>query len=261
MQGLTITNFSGFFLVILLMTGTCLADSNGQLNQHNITRAKAPAIAVVEDDFTEDGDEIEIYDPFENINRKIFIFNDGLYFYVLKPVAKGYRVIVPEKGRVAVNNFFSNLLTPVRIVNSALQLKGEDATNEFVRLLVNSTIGLAGLFDVAKSDFNIKIKKEDFGQTLGHYQVGNGPYIIVPVLGPTTLRDGFGLLFDGTLLDPVSYIFDDEIERYILTKAFDIETTLSLDKDTYEAIKKDSLDPYLFLRNAYLQFRAGAVEN
>jgi len=263
MQRLNFINLYGLCFVLLFLSTSTHAKDKTHDSNGNIILVKAPPSSTPEDDFTEDEDEdeIKIYDPIENINRKIFIFNDGAYFYVLKPIAKGYRAAVPEQGRVAVSNFFSNLLAPVRIVNSALQLKGEDATNEVFRLIINSTIGLAGLFDVAKNDFKIKIKKEDFGQTLGHYQVGNGPYIVIPIIGPTTLRDGFGLLVDGAFLDPLNHIYDDESERYILARAVDIETTLSLDKDTYEAIKKDSLDPYLFLRNAYLQFRAGAVEN
>ena len=220
---------------------------------------------VIEDDFTEEDftgeqDLIEVSDPLESFNRAMFTFNDKAYFYVLKPVAVGYRRVVPEQGRVSVSNFFSNLLAPVRIVNASLQLKGEDATNEFVRMMVNSTLGLAGLFDVAKTDFKINMKKEDFGQTLGHYGVGNGPYLVIPFLGPSTARDGFGLLVDGIALDPLEHIFEDQSGEYVAVKLLDIETGLSLDKDTYEAIKKDAIDPYIFLRNAYIQFRAGAVE-
>ncbi len=216
-------------------------------------------VEIVEEDFTEDEDIIEVSDPLESFNRAMFTFNDKAYVHVLKPIAVGYRNIVPEKGRVSMSNFFSNLLAPVRIVNATLQLKGEDASNEFVRFMVNTTLGLAGLFDVAKSDFKISIKREDFGQTLGHYGVDNGPYLVIPFLGPSTLRDGVGLLVDGFALDPLGYIFEDETGQYVAAKLVDIETDLSLDKDTYEAIKEDSLDPYVFLRNAYIQFRAGAV--
>jgi phospholipid-binding lipoprotein MlaA len=216
--------------------------------------------AAIEEDFTGEEDVIVVSDPLESFNRAIFTFNDKAYVYVLKPVAVGYRQAVPEQGRVSVSNFFSNLLAPVRIVNSALQLKGEDATNEFVRMMINSTLGLAGLFDVAKNDFKIDIKKEDFGQTLGHYGVGNGAYLVLPFLGPSTVRDGFGLLVDGIALDPLDHLLDDETGEFVAVKLLDIETRLSLDKDSYEAIKKDAIDPYIFLRNAYIQFRAGAVE-
>jgi len=245
-----------------MLQNHCMAeDAFATVNGSFVLLAKARPVEPVEEDFTEDEDELEVNDPFESVNRKIFAFNDATYFYVFKPVAKGYRAVVPEGGRLSVSNFFSNLLAPVRIVNSGLQLKGEDATNETMRLIINSTLGLAGLFDVARNDFKITIKKEDFGQTMGHYQVGNGPYIVIPFLGPSSIRDGIGLLIDGAYLDPLNYIYDDETGRYLFAKWVDIETTLSLDKDTYEAIKNDAIDPYLFLRNAYIQHRAGAVEN
>ncbi len=214
----------------------------------------------IEDDFTqEDTDEVQVSDPFQPFNRAMFTFNDKAYVHVLKPVAVGYRNVVPEKGRISVSNFFSNLLAPVRIVNASLQLKGEDATNEFWRLLINTTLGLGGFFDVAKNDFKIGIKKEDFGQTLGHYGVGNGPYLVIPFLGPSTVRDGFGLVVDGYAFDPMKHILEDETGELVTAKLLDIETGLSLDKDSYEAIKKDAIDPYIFLRDAYIQFRAGAV--
>ena len=203
-----------------------------------------------DDDFTSvDTEEIKVNDPFESFNRAMFSFNDGLYTNVMKPIAIGYRAVVPEKGRSSVKNFFTNLLAPVRIVNAALQLKGKDATNEIVRFGVNTTIGIVGLFDVARDDFKIKIKHEDFGQTLGHYGVGSGPYLVLPLWGPSSIRDGAGLLVDGIYLDPLAYV--DETEDYLIARFIDVETTISLDKDTYEAIKKDSLDPYIFIRNAY----------
>ena len=122
----------------------------------------------VEEDFTEDTDTFKVYDPWEPMNRGIFKFNDRVYFWVFKPVAKGYRAAVPEGGRVAISNFFSNLVAPIRIVNAALQLKGEKLGNELTRFGLNSTIGLLGFFDVAQKDFRIPKSNEDFGQTLGY---------------------------------------------------------------------------------------------
>jgi len=253
-----------FILSFLLAQGNLFAETTTQSDTTNIVLAKTKSSentkASIEEDFTDDEDIIEVSDPFESINRKIFSFNDKVYFYALKPVARGFRAVIPENGRVATSNFFSNLLAPLRMVNASLQLKGEDATNETFRFLINSTLGLGGLFDVAKKDFKINIKKEDFGQTLGHYNVGNGPYLVLPFLGPSTVRDGVGILVDGAYLEPLNYIYDEETGRYMLVKLIDIETTISLDKDTYESIKKDALDPYIFIRNAYIQHRAGAVE-
>jgi len=245
-----------FIFLSSVFSVTTLAEKN---NIQTIQLAAAPAVTAQDDDFTNGDDEdIEVSDPFESFNRAVFKFNDATYVHVLKPIARGYRSVVPQRGRESIGNFFSNLLAPVRIVNSAFQLKGQDASNETFRFLINSTIGVLGLFDVAKNDFRINIKKEDFGQTLGHYGVGNGPYLVIPFLGPSTIRDGVGLLVDGTWLDPIAYL--DETGEYLAVKFVDIETTISLDKDTYEAIKKDSLDPYIFLRDAYIQHRTGAVK-
>lgn len=246
-----------FILLTSLFAANTWAEPD---NTQPVQLAAAPASTTSQDDdFTDTGDEgIEVSDPFQSFNRAMFKFNDAAYVHVLKPIARGYRTVVPQGGRESISNFFSNLLAPVRIVNSTIQLKGLDASNETFRFLINSTIGVFGLFDVAKNDFKINIKKEDFGQTLGHYGIGNGPYIVIPFLGPSTIRDGIGLLVDGTWLDPLAYI--DETGERIAVKLVDVETTISLDKDTYESIKKDSLDPYIFLRDAYIQHRAGAVK-
>lgn len=253
-----IPHLSSLWLLLLL----CAPLSSAYAETPVPVQAAPVKTADIEEDFTGEGDAdaVVVSDPLEGFNRAMFTFNDKAYVYVLKPIAVGYRKVVPEKGRVSVKNFFSNLVAPVRIVNSALQLKGEDATNEFARFLINTTFGLAGLFDVAKNDFDIDIKKEDFGQTLGHYGVGNGPYLVIPLFGPTTIRDGIGQVIDGSTLDLLNVIYDDELERYLVARWVDIETDISLDKDTYEALKRDALDPYIFIRNAYIQHRAGAVE-
>jgi phospholipid-binding lipoprotein MlaA len=211
----------------------------------------------LEEDFT-DGDIIapEIYDPIEPFNRGMFWVNDKLYFFLFKPVARGFRV-VPEPARQSVSNFFSNLGTPVRFVNSLLQLKFKDAGSELGRLVINSTIGIGGLFDPAKKWFGLRKKDEDFGQTLGNYGVGSGFYIVWPVLGPSTARDTVGMAGD-FFLDPLFYIQMKPLEKVGL-KGLDKETNISLDKDSYEAIKRQSLDPYLFVRNAYAQRREGKI--
>ena len=221
--------------------------------------AAAPASTTSQDDdFTDTGDEdIEVSDPFQSFNRAMFKFNDAAYVHVLKPIARGYRTVVPQGGRESISNFFSNLLAPVRIVNSTIQLKGLDASNETFRFLINSTIGVFGLFDVAKNDFKINIKKEDFGQTLGSYGVASGPYLVLPFLGPSNVRDGAGLMVD-SLFDPVAYM--DKNRDALGVKFVEAVNALSLDKDTYEGIKRDSLDPYLFIRDAYAQHRKGKIE-
>jgi phospholipid-binding lipoprotein MlaA len=206
----------------------------------------------------EDDVILDVYDPLETINRGTFWFNDKLYFYLLKPVAKGYRWIMPEPLMLGIGNFFSNLASPVRIINAGLQGKFTDAGNELTRFAVNTTIGIGGLFDTAKDHFNLKKKEEDTGQTLGYYGIGPGPYLVLPFFGPSNFRDGIGLLVDSRM-DLTYYLWEDrDYWAAIVLKAVN---TVALDKDTYEGIKRDALDPYLFVRDAYVQYRQNKLDN
>jgi phospholipid-binding lipoprotein MlaA len=224
-----------------------------------------PPEGSVEDDddlaFMDDDDTVlDVYDPLEKINRGIFWFNDKMYFYVMKPLARGFRY-VPEPWRVSLKNFFNNLRAPVSIINAALQGKFSDAGNELTRFATNTTLGIGGLFDPSKEHFGIRPKDEDTGQTLGHYGVGPGPYLVLPFLGPSNLRDGIGLFAD-TRMDLAYYIWgkDKNNYDYLGIVAIKVINNLSLDKDTYEGIKKDALDPYLFVRDAYAQYRQNQIE-
>ena len=213
-----------------------------------------------EDDLSfldEEDDVIEVYDPLETFNRGIFWFNDKAYFYVMKPVAKGWRWLAPEPLQLGIRNFFSNLRAPIRFVNAALQGKFRDSGYELTRFGVNTTLGIGGLFDPAKVHFGIDRKIEDTGQTLARYGVGPGPYLVLPFLGPSNFRDGIGLLGD-FYFSLVPAVFDSPTSYWIAISA-DIINFLSIDKDTYEGIKKDSLDPYLFLRDAYGQYRLNLI--
>lgn len=202
-------------------------------------------------------DEILIPDPLENFNRGVFWVNDKLYFYAIKPVARGYRLILPRAARVSVGNFFSNLATPVRATNALLQLKFNDFANEIYRLIVNTTIGVGGLFDPAASVGGVKKNVEDFGQTLGFYGARHGFYLVLPVIGPSSLRDAVGGLADA-YLDPLLYTNMNDWE-YLGVKAYKVLNNLSLDRDTYEGIVRDSIDPYLFVRASYAQRRVNQV--
>ncbi len=208
------------------------------------------------DPFSDEGAELEIADPLQPVNRAMFWVNDKLYFYLLKPVARAYRV-TPEPMRKSVDNFFVNLGTPVRFANSLLQFKFAAAGTELGRFLVNTTVGIAGLFDPAES-LGWRMSNEDLGQTLGLYGVGSGLYLVLPVFGPANLRDGIGRVGDG-FLDPIPYVVDGTGE-YIAVKAYDRVNVLSLDDDTYEKIKDQALDPYLFVRNAYQQRREALIK-
>lgn len=197
-----------------------------------------------------------VADPLEPVNRAIFVFNDKAYFWVMKPVARGYRAVVPQGVRVSVRNFFSNLGTPIRLANNLLQGKPKGAGTELLRFVINSTIGMAGLFDPAKTGFHIEKRNEDLGQTLGRYGLGQGFYIVLPILGPSTARDTAGLAGD-YFADPLSYISDPWAAAGV--RAFKSENEVSLSIGDYEDLKESSLDPYVAVRDAYVQNRAKKV--
>ncbi len=211
------------------------------------------------DDFSDDSEVVEklISDPLQPLNRGTFWVNDKLYFYLFKPVAKGYRQVLPRPARVSVGNFFSNLATPIRAGNALLQLKFRDFGTETYRFVINTTFGIGGLFDPAESVAGVKKTVEDFGQTLGYHRVGHGFYLILPIVGPSSLRDATGVFVD-SFADPLRYANLKTIE-YMGVKFFDAETRLSLDRDTYEGIVQDAIDPYLFIRAAYVQRRLAQV--
>lgn len=208
------------------------------------------------DGYEPNGDDV--WDPIEPVNRGMFWFNDKLYFYALKPVAKGYRVVVPEPGRKAVGNVFTNLGAPVRMVNHALQGKLTCTLDELTIFLANSIFGLAGIFDL-HADTG-KPSPEDFGQTLGYYGVPAGPYLVFPFVGPRNLRDGVGMAVDG-LVEPIPspYYLKLHQAEVIAAAAGEQINALSLDKDSYEAVVRESLDPYVSIRDAYMQNRAAKV--
>ncbi len=196
--------------------------------------------------------EGEIYDPIEPVNRAFFHFNDKLYFWVLKPVATGYTKIFPEPLRVSVRNFFHNIFMPVRAVNCLLQGKIKGFGTEIARFVVNSTMGVCGFGDAAKTAFNIDKRDEDFGQTLGFYGLGPGIYINWPLLGPSSIRDTVGMVGDG-FLNPVNYV--EPVKYSIAIKAYDQINRASLSIGQYEALKKAAFDPYISLREAYYENR------
>ena len=211
------------------------------------------------DEYESDEEYVGISDPLEPINRVFFHFNDKLYFWFLKPVASGYKAVVPRPARRGVKNFFSNLAFPVRFINCVLQAKFDGAGYEVGRFLTNSILGLGGFFDVAETHFNMKAYDEDLGQTLGAYGLGNGFYIIWPVLGPSSIRDTIGDAGD-YFLDPVYHadldtIYDLSIDGY--EKVNDTSLVIG----DYEDLKRSALDPYVAFRDAYFQYRRNKVED
>jgi phospholipid-binding lipoprotein MlaA len=203
-----------------------------------------------------------IPDPIEPVNRAFFVFNDRLYFWVLKPVALGYKAVAPEVVRVSMRNFFSHLTTPVRLVNCLFQADLKCAGIETARFFLNTAIGFAGFFDSAKTGFNLEKQERDFGQTLGIWGMGPVFYIDLPILGPSSLRDGLGYAVD-LAFDPRTYLaFYVATVGYVNTGGwlFDKINEASLSLGEYEELKKAALDPYIALREAYHQYRQSRIK-
>jgi phospholipid-binding lipoprotein MlaA len=200
-----------------------------------------------------------IADPIEPVNRAFFHFNDKLYFWVLKPVATGYKAVIPEDGRIGVRNFFSNFTTPIRLVNCLLQARLKGAGNETVRFLLNTTFGMGGFLDPAKNEFKIEKQEADFGQTLGVWGVGPAFYINWPILGPSTLRETVGYVGD-TLLDIRTYLPSQFLIVNASAWVIDKVNETSLTLGDYESLKKAALDPYIAVREAYYQYRQNKIK-
>jgi phospholipid-binding lipoprotein MlaA len=200
--------------------------------------------------------QVRVADPIEPVNRALFVFNDRLYFWLLKPVARGYAFVIPEPVRIGIRNALTNVVMPVRLVNSLLQGKVKGAGRELARFTINTTIGVAGLFDTAKNDWGIAASEEDAGQTLGVYGLGHGAYLVLPVFGPSSLRDAAGLGGD-TFLNPLWYLVD--FQTGVAIRAGTAVNATSLRIGEYEDIKAAAVDPYLAVRDGYIQHREGQV--
>jgi phospholipid-binding lipoprotein MlaA len=199
-------------------------------------------------------------DPWESMNRKVFGFNESVDDYLFKPVAKGYKWLVPDPIEAAVGNIFSNLNDVPVTVNNLLQLKFSNALTSTTRFLVNTTLGLAGIVDVA-SDIGLEKHDEDFGQTMGYHGVATGPYLVLPFLGPSSTRDAGGRVLD-LATDPV-FIGSFFVAPFIGpivggTRATDTRAGLLKSEKTLD---EAALDKYEFVRDAYLQRRRNLVHD
>ncbi len=197
----------------------------------------------------------EVADPWEDFNRSMFAFNDAADTYFFKPVAQGYQAITPDPVEHSVSNFFSNLTEVRNIVNDVLQGKLGQAGNDAGRLVVNTTLGVAGLFDVAKNMGFEKSEGEDFGQTLAAWGVPQGPYVVWPILGSSTLRDTGGTPAN-TALDPI--FWEDHIPTRNTVFGVSLIDARAGFLDTEELI---SGDKYTFIRDAYLQRRDYLIQD
>tara|TARA_B110000858_G_scaffold195960_1_gene253573 strand:- start:22351 stop:23079 length:729 start_codon:yes stop_codon:yes gene_type:complete len=198
--------------------------------------------------FTVSDADAQTNDPWEKTNRRVYRLNDYFDQLIVKPAASAYTLFIPKLARQGVGNFFSNINDVNVFVNDLLQLKFDAAMNDSGRFLVNTTLGLAGVLDIA-SGFGLYKNEEDFGQTLGYWGVGAGPYVMLPVFGASNVRDSFGLVLD-TLFNPIQY-HEDESLRVTLFLAKELDTRSAL-------LEFDELmtgDRYLFLREASVQRR------
>jgi phospholipid-binding lipoprotein MlaA len=197
-----------------------------------------------------------VRDPLRGYNRFMFRVNDRIYFWFFRPVAIGYGKIVPQGARKAVERCATNLEFPVRFVNCGLQGKFRPAAREAGRFGVNTTVGLLGLFDPARSWLHMEPAEEDFGQTLGRYGVGPGWPVVLPLLGQSNVRDAIGLIPD-TLLKPTTYVKPPELSAGLW--CYREANYVSLHIGSYESLKRDALDPYTMVRDAYSEMRAHRI--
>jgi phospholipid-binding lipoprotein MlaA len=198
-------------------------------------------------------------DPLEGMNRAFFQFNDKMYFWFLKPASKVYSTFIPPGLRTCIRNGFENLRFPVKFVNNVLQGKFKAAAIETGRFVVNSTLGFAGFFEIASRDFCLTPPvEEDTAQTLGFYGMKPGFYLVLPVFGPSSLRDTFGLAGD-TFLSPLFWIPPHIWEGAAIRGGIMVNNT-SLRVGEYEDFKKAALDPYVSMRQAYLQYRDNKLQ-
>lgn len=197
-------------------------------------------------------------DPIEGLNRAVLKFNTNLDNALFKPVAKGYRAIAPAPVDKGISNFFGNIDDVVTVVNGLLQFKFRQGGSDFVRVLLNSTIGILGLIDVA-SNMGFEKHDEDFGQTLGRWGVGTGPYLVLPVLGPSTLRDATGNFVDNISFDPIYKVNHIPTRNTLLvTEAIDKRADLL---GASNVLEKAALDRYDFLKESYFQKREFDINN
>ncbi len=197
-------------------------------------------------------------DPLEGLNRGIYKFNDVADKAVVKPIAGAYKGVMPSPVRTGVSNFFSNLGEVVTVINDLLQFKFDKAMTDAGRFAINSTFGIGGLVDWASMD-GIEKRQEDFGQTLAYWGWKDSAYLVLPLLGPSTLRDTGGLIVDSAVFDPIYYV-DDARDRnqLLLAKAIDKRSQYLPGSDLLD---EAALDPYIFMRDAYMQRRDHLVSD
>ena len=227
----------------------------GQAGRHRSDPSGAPSTDQddYDDEYDDDSKKVTVADPIEPVNRGIYWFNDKMYFYALKPAAQGVKFIVPIEIRSGIKNMFHNIRFPVRFVNSLLQAKWLMARNEFCQFFLNTTVGFLGFADVASIYPGLNTKPEDTGQTFAVWGWQSSFYLMLPVFGPSTGRDAVGKVGD-VLLDPLFWLVPG-IPPSVALRAGEAVNDTTFRIGDYEAIKDASLDPYVAIRNGYIQNR------
>ncbi|MFZ5426139.1 MAG: MlaA family lipoprotein [Thermodesulfobacteriota bacterium] len=207
----------------------------------------------------EDVDTVSIPDPIEPWNRFWFVFNDKFYMFVGKPFSKAYTTAVPKYARERIESAYSNFLAPARFVNALFQLRPDKASRELGRFIINSTFGLGGLYDLAATKEDMGPQRLDFGQTLGVWGAGHGFYLVLPIIGPSSLRDGIGMAVDATV-QPTTYIDAPYILTLLASGAGRINRLAETLK-VYEELKRSAIEPYSAARDAYAQYRLKHIQD
>ena len=251
-------------IVALALTGCSSSYGPGE---SAIIKPSPATNDIVSDDSVDDLDMLEdeledetkpVSDPIEGWNRKMFVVNDALYVWVARPVLNGYKAIAPEPVRVGVKNVFDNIAMPVRGVNCLLQGKGQAAKTELNRFLINTTVGILGINDAADEKYQIKAPPvEDLGQTLAVWGVGDGWYLVWPLLGPGTVRDSGGWV-GYYFLDPLTYIPPWVVRAGVKGTRGVNAGSFSLKE--YDTMREEAIDPYTAVRDAYTQYRAAQIK-
>jgi phospholipid-binding lipoprotein MlaA len=216
----------------------------------NLVKISLLSLVLLQSACTSTSNTTKNIDPFEPINRPIYKFNDITDRYLLRPLGQGYNFILPQPVRNGVGNFYDNITYPVTIVNGFLQGKFEQGTRDTVRFIANSTFGILGFFDVA-SRGDLERHDEDLGQTFARWGIPQGPYIVIPLLGPSTVRDGIGI-FGNVQVNPLIQMSNTSVRDKLLILWY-IESRAALIGP--DEVIRDAFDPYLFIRDAYLQNR------
>jgi phospholipid-binding lipoprotein MlaA len=273
-HGSRIVSLAVFFFALFVFAAPLFAvdTGGGQNNAIQVTASTGEQGEADNDQFNEDAwaeeenwedDDMDeskaIADPLEPLNRIFFHFNDKLYYWALKPVAKGYKMILPEDVRIVVRNFFNNLLAPTSIVNNLLQGKVKKSFEETLRFVLNTTVGIVGLGDFAQDVLDLQPTYEDTGQTLGYYGLGGIIYINWPVLGPSNVRDTIGMVGD-YFLDPINYV-DIKWQERLAIRVYDRVNRTSLTLGDYELFTETAIDPYIAVRDAFQQHRDGKIND